>query len=183
MTYKGEPVKASRLFAGYEHEQETKKLAAFFNKSLNYFETLDYDPDLVVRLREKFPQAATARKENTPLASSSPFKERALPLFADYEEAYHQLMLDILPQQVISTKLVMKDDSVKRIFVDGGFSRNPIYMNLLAESFPGIEVYAASVPQATAMGAALAIHRRWSPKHMPGDLIDLKFFSGNQPGD
>ena len=34
MEYQGKPVKASRLFAGYEHEQQVKKLAAHLNKPL-----------------------------------------------------------------------------------------------------------------------------------------------------
>jgi sugar (pentulose or hexulose) kinase len=66
---------------------------------------------------------------------------------------------------------------VNRIFVDGGFSKNAIYMHLLAEAFPEMEVYAASVAQATAVGAALAIHKHWNSKPLPGDIIDLKFYA------
>ena len=80
-------------------------------------------------------------------------------------------------QQIRSTNLVLKGAYVKRIFVDGGFSKNPIYMYLLAEAFPHIEVYAASVPQASALGAALAIHQHWNSKELPADIIDLKLFS------
>lgn len=49
-------------------------------------------------------------------------------------------------------------------------------MNLLAEAFPEMEVYAASMAQASALGAALAIHKNWNPKPIPNDLIDLKFY-------
>jgi L-fuculokinase len=72
---------------------------------------------------------------------------------------------------------VLKGTDVKRIFVDGGFSKNPIYMYLLAEAFPSIEVYAASVAQASALGAALAIHPHWNTKNLPADIIDLKLYS------
>ena len=60
--------------------------------------------------------------------------------------------------------------------MDGGFGKNPVYMHLLAAAFPGIEVFAASIPQASAMGAALAIHRQWNRGPMPGDIIDLKYY-------
>ncbi|MEO6915239.1 MAG: carbohydrate kinase, partial [Chitinophagaceae bacterium] len=100
--------------------------------------------------------------------------------FASYEEAYHQLIYDIIDQQLISTRLVLEDSGVKRIFVDGGFSRNPIYMYLLAAGFPEMEVFAASVAQATAMGAALAIHKHWNKKPLPGNIIDLKYYALNQ---
>jgi glycerol kinase len=55
----------------------------------------------------------------------------------------------------------------QKIFVDGGFGKNPIYMSLLAKAFPGIEVYAATVPQASALGAALVIHHHWNKNPLP----------------
>ena len=61
--------------------------------------------------------------------------------------------------------------------MDGGFSKNPIYMNLMAQAFPAIEVFAASMAQATAMGAALAIHHKWNNHPIPGDLIELKMYT------
>ncbi|MNL46630.1 hypothetical protein D3C87_1693620 [compost metagenome] len=85
-------------------------------------------------------------------------------------------MLDIIAQQIISTQLVIHNSPVKKVFVDGGFSKNPIFMNLLAEAFPEMEVYAASMAQASALGAALAIHKNWNPKPIQNDLIDLKFY-------
>ena len=59
-----------------------------------------------------------------------------------------------------------------------GFSKNDIYMNLLAFFFPGIEIFAASMAQATAVGAALAIHGTWNKEDLPNDIIELKFYSG-----
>jgi sugar (pentulose or hexulose) kinase len=78
-----------------------------------------------------------------------------------------------MDQQVASTRLVLQGTDVRRIFVDGGFGRNEVYMHLLAESFPDIEVFAASIPQATAMGAALAIHSHWNRRKLAGDIIEL----------
>jgi sugar (pentulose or hexulose) kinase len=170
MSYLGKPVKASRLFAGYEHEQQVKRLAEHFHKSKNYFETVAFSS----RLIEDLPH------DRTPVSlSSSGFERRDLNHFPNYEAAYHQFLSDIIRQQTVSTNLVMEGKAVKRIFVDGGFGRNMVYMNLLARSFPDLEVYAASVPQATAMGAALAIHSHWNQRELPADLIGLKHFSGH----
>ena len=94
-----------------------------------------------------------------------------------YEEAYHQLMMDIVEQQVRSTQLVLNNSPVKRLFVDGGFSKNSIYMNLLAAAFPNLETYSASMAQATALGAALAIHKAWNKKPVPNTLIRLQYYS------
>jgi hypothetical protein len=41
-------------------------------------------------------------------------------------------------------------------------------------------VYAASVAQASALGAALAIHPHWNTKNLPADIIDLKLYSVTQ---
>ena len=86
-------------------------------------------------------------------------------------------MINIIKKQVASTKMILKNTAVKRIFIDGGFSKNQIYMNLMAQAFPHIEVYAASMAQATAMGAALAIHHKWNSHAIPGDLIELKMYT------
>jgi ribulose kinase len=89
------------------------------------------------------------------------------------------LMYDIVQQQVVSTNLVLRGCDAKRIFVDGGFGKNEIYMNLLAAAFPNKEIFAASMAQATALGTALAIHPSWNRKPVPNDLIELKYYAVN----
>lgn len=164
MTYLGNPVKASRLFAGYEHEQQVKRLAAHFNKAENYYNTVAYNAAIASGLK---PLPVESKEQITA------FPSRNLNDFPDYETAYHQLIVDIIDRQVFSSQLVLKDTEVKRIFVDGGFSKNPIYMKLLANAFPAIEVYAASVAQATSLGAALAIHSQWNSRPIPKDIISF----------
>lgn len=171
MEYHGRPVKASRLFAGNEHEQQTKKLAAHFNKPEDYYKKVIYNPDFVR------PQTTNVNNDDQSLLKQSAFGSRNLSDFKSYEEAYHCLIGDIMDQQLASTELAIQDTPVKRIFVDGGFSKNPIYMNLLAKAFPHFEVYAASVAQATAIGAALAIHKYWNDKALPADMIELKYYA------
>ncbi len=174
LTYHGQPLKASRLFAGYEHEQETKRLADYYNKAADYFSSVEFDPKIIVKFK------AEKQKNNyadLSVMKTSLFAKKDLANHVTYEQAYHQLIYDIVQQQVISTQLVLRGTDVKRIFVDGGFSRNSVFMHLLAEAFPGIEVFAATVPQATALGAALSLHKHWNPKPLAGDLIDLKYYS------
>jgi len=172
MEYHGRPVKASRLFAGNEHEQQTKRLAEHFNKPADYFKKVKYNPDFVSPAL-----IADTQVDDGKLLEQSAFGGRDLSAFQSYEEAYHALIADIMQQQRASTQLAIQDTQVKRIFVDGGFSKNPIYMNLLAKAFPFFEVYAASVAQATAIGAALAIHKYWNNKQLPADMIELKYYA------
>jgi sugar (pentulose or hexulose) kinase len=158
MQYTGKPVKASRLFAGNEHEEQTKRLAEHFQKPTDYFKTVKYEAELIEKLNNLY----------------IPFAERDLEDFETYQEAYHQLILDIIAQQKTSTELVTYNAPVKQFFVDGGFGKNEIYMNLLAKAFPDMEIYAASVAQATSLGAALAIHQDWNTQELPLNLIELR---------
>lgn len=183
--YKGQPVKASRLFAGYEHEQQVKRLAKHFQTDLNHYQTVGFDSAIIHRLRAQ-PIHSDFQNVKAPPLQESLFSHRNLADFNTYEEAYHQLILDIIAQQLISTNLVLANSStnqpsVKRIFVDGGFSKNPIYMNLLAAAFPDLEVFAASVAQATALGAALATHHHWNEHPMPENCITLKQYTALEP--
>lgn len=177
MTFQGKPVKASRLFAGYEHEQQAKRIAAHFNQHTGHYRNIDFDSNIIRTLKERNKQDHALLPPDPKLLQASVFGQRDLHSFTSDTEAYHQLMLDIAQQQYIATKRVLNGSAVKRIFVDGGFSKNAIYMNLLAALFPEIEIFAASMAQATAMGAALAIHSSWNNKPLPNDLIELKYYS------
>lgn len=176
LQFKGKPVKSSRIFAGYEHEQQVKRIAAHFNQNIGRYRNMEYDAGIITGLIKKMEE----RNEPAPSASKeSAFVNRDLSSFPTDKIAYHQFMLDIARQQYASSKLVMADEQVKRIFVDGGFSKNAVYMNLLALLFPDMEVFAASMAQATAIGTALSIHKSWNRKPMPNDIIELKYYATN----
>jgi len=164
LSFEGKPVKASRLFAGHEHDEGVKKLAAHFQKPSHYYKEVNYDPSFI--------------KNNSGAVVTD--DDRGLNRYRSYEEAYHHLMLDIVRRQFGSSNYVMTDN-VKRIFVDGGFSKNLLYMNMLAAMYPGKEVYAATIAQSTALGAALAIHTFWNNQPLPANMIDLKYYSSMQP--
>lgn len=177
LTYEDKPVKASRLFAGYEHEQQTKRLATHFNKDLNYYKTVVFDK-IIFKILQPLNKRQDKADEKV-MIQQSIFASRDLNVFSSYEIAYHQLIADIMQQQVRSTKLVLNATNVKNIFVDGGFSRNKIFMCLLAKAFPSIKVYAASVAQASALGAALAIHKQWNKNTVPVNLIKLELYKSS----
>ncbi len=175
LQYQGKPVKASRIFAGYELETQVKRIAEHFNQHPHYYRTMPFNAAIIEKLQHQ-PHLKSSAKNSMELKESG-FAQRDLADFATDEEAYHQLILDLVYLQKESTQLVLKGTNVKRIFVDGGFSKNVIFMKLLAEAFPAIEVFAASMAQATAVGTALAIHNSWNTKSLPNDIIELKYYS------
>jgi sugar (pentulose or hexulose) kinase len=175
LQYQGKPVKASRLFAGYEHEQQVKRIAAHYGTDIINYRAVQYDSGIIEQLVSS--GSTVIKVDPSKTLKESGFGDRDLSAIDSDVVAYHQLILDLVNAQYVSTQMVLEGTGVKRIFVDGGFSKNVIFMNLLAKAFPRVEVFAAHMAQATAIGAALAIHKSWNTKSMPNDIIGLKYYS------
>ncbi len=161
LQYNGKPVKASRLFAGNLHEQQIKRIAAHYKVDSDFYKKVVFNQKIIEELNNDFAKIET----------------EDLKKYYSAEIAYHKLMIDIVKQQVQSTNLVITAYT-HRIFVDGGFSKNTIYLNLLATAFPTMEIYATHMAQATALGAALALHNTWNTNSIPDGIIELTYYSG-----
>jgi sugar (pentulose or hexulose) kinase len=81
----------------------------------------------------------------------------------------------LITKQFASSMLVLKNQPVDRIFVDGGFSKNDVFMNLLARKFSKLQIYSTSIAQASALGAAMAIH--WQPESSLSEFPIKKYES------
>ena len=162
LSYSGKPIKAARLFSGKEHEQALLSLNKHFNTPLDYYTSVKYNSNIKIDETVQFYNA---------------INEFEASHFIDFETAYHYLIANLVQKQVISTNLMIANSNVKRIFVDGGFSNNEIFMNLLAKGYNQYEVFAAAIPQASAIGAALAVHEKWNSKSIPNNLISLQYYS------
>ena len=175
MGYTGKPVKAARLFSGYEHEQVIFKLSNHFNKPLNYYKSILFDFKLIN-------QSSLSDLNNIiPVGvNASSFSSKDLNHYPNYDVAYHDFILDIIKQQYLSTSLILNKE-IKTIFVDGGFSNNVIYMSLLAYVFPSLQIFAAILPQSSSRGAAMVIHDAWNTKALPTSLISLKAYQAIKP--
>ena len=174
LSYKGDPVKTAMLFAGNDHAVQVKRIADHFAVPTDFYRTTGYDPLLIDQLET---MGRTSGADERPFKGGtdpSAFCARDLSSFRSPAAAYHRLLLDIVAQQAASTRQVLENAAVKQVFVDGGFCRNQVYMHLLARAFPEQEIFAASMAQATALGAALAIHDQWNSRPVPPSLIGLK---------
>jgi sugar (pentulose or hexulose) kinase len=172
LQYMGTPVKASRLFAGHYHDVQVERISSHFNQHKDRYFQMSFNGDVLEQIDTTFPTGADKKS----LLNDLRFASRDLSQFKNDTLAYHQLMYDLIIQQYVSTKLIVHGRPVRKLFVDGGFSNNSVYMNLLASFFPEMQVYASSIPQATAIGAALAIHPAWNTEPFPADIIQLKYY-------
>jgi L-fuculokinase len=156
------PIKAARLLAGIFHDEEVDKISMVFGVSREEVLATNFDPnwegeeldlgDFVIR---------------NPIQG----KGRNWLEFVDYREAYHQLISDLVALQVKSSRWVLEE--VPRIFVDGGFGKNHLFMEMLRKALPDREVWTVEVPQASAIGAAMVIHEHWNEGGIPYKLITL----------
>ncbi len=159
----GNPVRASRIFAGDFHERMTKEIAESFHADPNFYQNIQLDPNwLPATVQQKI-------QEETP---SQMLQLKDWRQFSNANSAYHQLIHDIVLAQTASLKLVLNDE-ISTIYVDGGFSKNEIFMKMLSQKFPEIKIFASQVPQGSSLGAALALHDCWNSNALPENLIGL----------
>lgn len=166
LQYTGKPVKASRLFLGNAHEKGADRIAAHYALPADFYKAIRFDQEL-----------ASLAKERLLSKTCSGFEAVDLMEVESPDLAYNILIAVLVEKQIESINLVLKHQDAENIFVDGGFSKNHVFMSMLASHYQSKKVYAAEVAQATALGAALAIHDAWNPNPAGEDLINLKLYS------
>ncbi|MDF9801150.1 L-fuculokinase [Catalinimonas alkaloidigena] len=176
MDFRGAPVKASRAFLGKEHEYQLQRIADHFQKDADYHHHIKLDKETLLGLlgsnhteiRKFYPQTM----QGTGPMPEYTGPENDLSLFKNFEEAYHQLMLDLVSIQINSLKLAKGETQPEKIFVSGGFCKNQLFLQLLASYNKDIAIYVADLAGASALGAALVMHRHWNRESNPDHLFD-----------
>lgn len=173
----GKPVKAARLFAGNTHEIQIKRLQEHYQASPTHYKSVEFETSYLEVLDDQMINIPSVEQAHMDYLVDCAFNARDLNKFPTYELAYVQLMIDLACQQIFSLRLLLKAGTpVTKILVDGGFSKNPLYMNFLVYAFPAFEIYGAEVAQASSLGAALMMHETWNTNEIPMDLVKIKKF-------
>ncbi|MDY0098007.1 MAG: FGGY family carbohydrate kinase [Bacteroidales bacterium] len=155
MSVTKQPVKSSRLFLGNMHETGVKMIDDHFRTSTDYFRKIKYDSEMAEMLRKRYSGDRRAFFKSGP--ESREFKDRIdLYDFRSFEEAYHQLMMELGDLAIEAIKLVIpENDDIENIYITGGFSKNSIFRKLVSAAFPTKRVYTSVINNGTALGAAL----------------------------
>ena len=151
-----QPVKSSRFFLGHLHETAVKQISDHFGKSVEYYKKVRADSQLAALLKTKFKEKKIFFKTfpySRDLKDSMDMYE-----FVSFEEAYHQLMIELCDNTTESVRLILPgDDDTENIFITGGFSNNELFLLLIREAFPSKLVSTSEIANASALGAALVI--------------------------
>jgi sugar (pentulose or hexulose) kinase len=150
------PVKSSRLFLGHLHDIHVRRISAWFNVGFEEFKKVDPDINLIRNLLNEGTRGRMFFRNGIPQNYTD--ESVVLSQFRDYPEAYHQLMYDLCQLNAESIRLIISpEDTIQYLHVSGGFSRNPIFMHLIASLFPGKEVFTSEIDNSSAMGAAMVL--------------------------
>ncbi|MEM1359196.1 MAG: FGGY family carbohydrate kinase, partial [Bacteroidota bacterium] len=148
----GNPVKAARLFLGEEYKFQVNWLAQHFGVPKEKHKRVSFDRAAY----EEITQPYVPRFNFKYLPGSFP-EETELAVDTTYEHAYHQLMVQLVRQQVQNLRAVLREAPAKKLFIDGGFTDNEVFVKLLAHQFRGLKVRTTDSSLGSALGAAISI--------------------------
>ncbi len=154
MLINGQPINPKRSLLGKEHEYQVTRLNKYYQVSSSAHKGIRFQPevyDKIGQITEKVFDFKYIESE------TGPDQEPNFDLFHTHTEAYHRLMHELMEVQLRHIEEVKKtSQSIKVIFVDGGFASNDIFMSILKKRFPLIDVR-SETNMGSALGAAMLL--------------------------
>jgi len=153
MRINGKAVKSSKLLLGNEYKHQVTVLSEHFKVPYDQHKTVQFNYDTYQKLENNF-KPSFQWKYLT--ASDAP--QQTSITHTNYEEAYHQLLIELTHLQVKNIQAAKAGDtSIKRFFVDGGFSDNDVFIKLLSHYLRDMKLRSTSSSLGSALGAAIVI--------------------------
>ncbi|MDG1729313.1 MAG: FGGY family carbohydrate kinase [Algibacter sp.] len=152
MRINGKPVMATRVFLGNEYKLQVEKLNKYFNVNDEYHRNVSFNYDTYLEIIRDFKYCF---KWESIVDDNMP--EKTNFSFDKYEHAYHQLMTELVIIQIKYIREALGENRIARIYVDGGFSNNDIYIKLLSHKFNHKRLSTTDASLGSALGAAISI--------------------------
>jgi len=165
-----QPVKSSRLFLGHLHETAVDQLNNHFETDADYYKKVKPDTRILTDCMQK-------RGNNRFFFDNLPYSRKLKTdcdyyTFKTFEEAYHQLMIELTELTVEAIDLILPvDDDIENIYITGGFADNQLFYTLISNAYPMKYVYTSEISNTTALGAAIVILKTIAPDNKP--LLNL----------
>lgn len=168
MQIDGKSVKAARFFMGDAYKKQVNELCAFFNKESNYHKTIKFNPAIYDKLKLDTNNYFNFSNHSLEL---KPVTKDSLQQFTSFEEALHKLIMELVIVQTESIHAAIGNTtSIKNMYIDGGFTDNDVFTELMALTFKEFKVFTSNSPLGSALGAALVVSN---------DSLDANFFKEN----
>ncbi|MFS8615455.1 MAG: FGGY family carbohydrate kinase [Solitalea sp.] len=143
MTPQGGTVRASRFFLGHYHDEMLKRLESIFHPAA--IKIIGWD-------REEVEKWSTLELNGL----DEDFEQWDMRRFKEFRHAYATLMRALVKKQARAVRLAAGTDGKHQtLYIDGGFSKNPLFIAMLRREFPGLSIESLGFHEGTALGAAM----------------------------
>lgn len=173
-TYEGKAVKASRIFLGHEHEMQVQALARHFGEPVERYQNVKFDHTLYRGHVGKTPFFPLGMEGTGPIPEKQSQKTD-LGQFDNYDTAYHQLARHLVKWQMLSIDLVDPKREIRNIIIVGGFTKSPVFLEILKRECSPRNIFLSDHPRASALGAAWLVAGNSFYKN-EGDLLSIQPF-------
>ncbi len=162
----GKAVKSSRFFLGHKHDVNVERIEDYFGEERGSYKKVQPLEGELKNLWNRSGEQGYFFTQGIQADSLDILSD--LSIFSSFGKAYARFMCDLTFQAVESVKLVMPENSpVKRLYITGGFAKNPFFTGFLSLAFPEHSVFTSEVANATSLGAALVIAGKVWPDYQP----------------
>lgn len=155
MRVDGKAVKAARLFLGEEFNNQVSSMETYFAKTKGAYKKVYFDSKLYVQAKAR---GNGFFRYNYLITSWEQPEEMIYDEFDSFESAYHHLMFEMVELQMASLELAIGATDIHKLYIDGGFVDNEVYISGIAERVRNIELRTTQSPMGSALGAALVMN-------------------------
>ena len=145
-------IKSSMQFLGRIHEVYLEALSEYYNVDIDTHLNLELNKDLCSKLFTNQTRVFLAEGIDTDFTANP----KLLKNFSDYELAYYHLVFEMSKKVITAVELILdENNSLKDIYISGGFNKNKIFIEFLSLLNPNITIRIPDVKNESALGAAL----------------------------
>ncbi|MFK7814563.1 MAG: FGGY-family carbohydrate kinase [Maribacter sp.] len=152
MQITGKPVKSARLFLGAEYSKQVKSLSKQFEVNEDYHKDIKFNLATYIEVSKKLEPILVGKTIET-----YGIKKKTKINYTSFEYAYHHLMIELVTLQIKSIQKAQGENSIEKLYIDGGFSDNDVYIKLLSYFLKNMELYSTDSSFGSALGAAMVI--------------------------
>lgn len=168
----GKRITSSRFLLGEIHDSNVTMLDEHFGVTGELYKTIKIKHKKIEKIQANRRGRAFFRHGITEGFADH---DADLSHFLTYADAYHQMMYDLVDECLGAYReVVADDDTTEIIYVTGGFARNDTFVRILAARLPEKRVYASTIENATALGAAMEVYAEAFDGALPPVYLGLK---------
>lgn len=155
----GIPIKISRLFIGEEHKYQIEKLYSHFGLEKGYYKALKFQEKIYTKAKTVTHKRFKFQYLKPEVFGFRQALETVISNFENFEDAYYCFIHELTDLQLASLSLIMDGGpQIKKLYVDGGFNANPIFIEILKDKLPEISIETSDFALGTALGAVLVVN-------------------------